>query len=77
MSGRYALANVAARYTADDLAKLRQRPVLSPDEASALTGLSRSSIFRLIETGELTRRKVGNRVLIPTASVLALGGDAG
>lgn len=38
-------------YSPDELAALRARPVLSLDEASALTGLSRSSLCRAIDRG--------------------------
>jgi excisionase family DNA binding protein len=41
-----------------------QRIAVSVDEAVTLTGLSRSTLFRIVQTGELPSLKVGRRRLI-------------
>lgn len=61
-------------YTPDELAALQARPVLSIDEASALTGLSRSSLCRAIDRGELPARKVGSRIVIASTALAELVG---
>lgn len=43
----------------------------SVDEASRLLGLSRTTIYALIETNELETRKVGRRRLILRSSIRA------
>lgn len=45
------------------------------DDAKRLTGLSRPTIYRLIDRGQLTARKVGSRRLITVQSIKALVGD--
>ncbi len=65
---------MSKHYGPDELAALRARPVLSLDEASALTGLSRSSLCRAIDRGELPARKVGHRVVIASTALAALVG---
>ena len=44
---------------------------LSPAEVAAQTGLSRSLIYRLIETGELPAYKVANRLRIAPEDLAA------
>lgn len=61
-------------YTPEEIAVLRSRPVLSLNEAAALTGLSRSSLCRAIDRGELPARKVGHRVVIAQNALAALIG---
>jgi excisionase family DNA binding protein len=41
-------------------------------EASAATGISRSSIYNLIHDNKLETRKVGRRTLIPATSLKGL-----
>lgn len=60
--------------TADEIAALVARPVVGIDDAATITGTSRSTVVRAIATGDLSRRKVGRRVLIATADVLAWAG---
>lgn len=60
--------------TAERLDYLLRRPVVSLGEAGELTGLSRSTLLRAIDAGELPRRKVGRRVMIPTAGLLGFVG---
>jgi len=58
-------------YSPDELAALRARPVLSLDEASALTGLSRSSLCRAIDRGELPAVVAGGRYMLDRRAVEA------
>jgi excisionase family DNA binding protein len=60
--------------TAARLEYLTARPVVSLAEAGELTGLSRSTLLRAIAAGDLASSKVGRRVMIPTAGLLALVG---
>lgn len=41
-------------------------------DATALLGLGRTTIYKLLEQGRLTRIKVGARTLIPASDVHAL-----
>lgn len=50
------------------------RPVVGIDDAATITGTSRSTIVRAVAAGDLSRRKVGSRVLLATADVLAWAG---
>ncbi len=59
---------------AERIAALVARPVVGIDDAATITGTSRSTIVRAIATGDLSRRKVGRRVLLATADVLAWAG---
>lgn len=53
------------------------RPALSPAEAADILGVTRQTIYNLIERGQLRRFKVGRLTRIPTGDVLALiGGNA-
>jgi excisionase family DNA binding protein len=42
------------------------------NEVIGATGLSRSTIYKLLSTGELRRVKVGSSTLVPAADVDAL-----
>jgi len=42
---------------------------VSVAEACHLTGLSSSTIYRMFERGELTRHKIGTKVLIKVAEL--------
>ncbi len=59
------------KYTADELSALGARPVLGINEAAALIGVSRSSVLRAINRGDLPSSKVGARVLLRTDAVVA------
>lgn len=50
-----------------------ERIFVSIKEACGILGPGRSSIYRLMETGQLEFAKFGNRRLIRVASVEALG----
>lgn len=43
-----------------------------PDARKALGSVGKSTIYRLINAGKLTKAKIGNRTVITTASVKAL-----
>lgn len=49
---------------ADDITRLRARPVIDVAHCVTLSGLSRSTVNRAIATGELRSRKVGSRRLV-------------
>jgi len=52
------------------------RVAVSPGEAAAMLGITRTCVYQLIATGGLRRYHIGRRALIPIADVLALvGGD--
>jgi excisionase family DNA binding protein len=58
-------------------ARFADRVALSPGESAVATGLTRQTIYRLINDGKLRRFKVGTRSLIPVVDVLGLiGGGA-
>jgi len=59
---------------AERIAALVVRPVVGLDDAATITGTSRSTIVRAIAAGDLSRRKIGRRVLLVTADVLAWAG---
>lgn len=50
----------------------QKRPFLRIDLAIELTGLSRSTLYRLAGKGEITLRRLGGRVVVETAGVRAL-----
>ncbi len=50
--------------------------VAVPDAGKALGGISRATIYRLIDQGKLEARKVGTRTVVTTASIKALIADA-
>ncbi len=52
----------------------RERPTLTVEEAARIVGVSRSSAYEAARTGELPVIRVGRRVLIPTARLLAMLG---
>lgn len=43
-----------------------------PDAGQLLGGLSRNSVYRLVETGKLRLVKVGGRSLIPASDIFRL-----
>ncbi len=59
-------------------APLEHRVVYSPTEAAEALGVTRQTIYALIDRGELRRFKVGRCARIPAADVLGLvGGEGG
>ncbi len=56
------------------IAYLMARPTMSVAEAVEVTGLSESTIKRAILAGTIPVRRVGARVLLSTADVLAFVG---
>lgn len=57
--------------TAERMAYLTARPVVSAQELAELGGVSPSTVRRAIDAGELPATKIGRRVVIPTAAGLA------
>lgn len=49
-------------------------PTVSVEEAGELLGISRRSAYRAAERGELPVVRVGRRILVPSAKLLALLG---
>ena len=45
---------------------------LSPKDAAKSLGISRATLYRLINTGRLRVVKIGSRSVIPASSLLAL-----
>jgi excisionase family DNA binding protein len=48
-----------------DRVPLSQRLLLRPEEAAAILGLGRSTIYELLRTGELTAAHIGRTTRIP------------
>jgi excisionase family DNA binding protein len=44
-------------------------PMVSITEAARLLGVSRTSLYQLMDTGELSSRKLGRRRLVPRAAL--------
>lgn len=53
---------------------LPDRPVLTPAETAAVLGVTRQTVYALINSGELRRYKVGRSARIPRVDVYALIG---
>lgn len=49
-------------------------PTLSVEQAGQVLGISRRSAYRAVERGDLPTLRLGRRVLVPTARLLALLG---
>ena len=49
-------------------------PTISVEEAGHILGVSRRSAYRAAETGELPTLRLGRRLLVPTARLLAMLG---
>jgi excisionase family DNA binding protein len=58
-----------------DSAPLDGRLAVNPAEAVRLTGLSRSTIYNLLGSGELPSVTVGRRRLIPVSALKKLVGE--
>lgn len=69
------LADAAQAFARAILRAVQAPPaLLSIDEAMVRLGVSRGTIYRLIESGELADRRIGRRRLIVRASVDRLAG---
>jgi excisionase family DNA binding protein len=69
------LADAAQAFALAILRAAQAPPVLiSIEEAMRRLGVSRGTIYRLIESGELVDRRIGRRRLIVAASVDRLAG---
>ncbi len=53
-----------------------ERPTVTVEEAGELLGVSRGSAYEAARTGELPTIRIGRRLLVPTARLLALLGQA-
>lgn len=51
---------------------LRNKILIRPDEAADILRVSRATVYRLVERGNLSARKVGASVRILTESVRAM-----
>lgn len=49
-------------------------PTISVEEAGQILGVSRRSAYRAAESGELPTLRLGRRLLVPTARLLAMLG---
>ncbi|WP_052665334.1 helix-turn-helix domain-containing protein [Nitriliruptor alkaliphilus] len=49
-------------------------PTISVEEAGQILGVSRRSAYRAAENGELPTLRLGRRLLVPTARLLAMLG---
>jgi len=56
----------------DSSSSLSSLIAVSPADAADLIGVSRGTIYNLIERGELRRSKVGRATRIPVADLVAL-----
>ena len=66
------LASIAREVRSLESAGTRVAPepvLLSPEEAAAVLGVGRSTIYRLIDEGALRRMLIGRRALIPRADI--------
>lgn len=53
-----------------------QRPTLTVDAVAKILHVSRASAYLAVDRGELPSIRVGRRILVPTAALLALLGYA-
>lgn len=51
---------------------MKERPVLSVDEASSLLGLNRNTVYESVKRGELPTIRLGRRILISRAGLQRL-----
>ena len=51
-----------------------QRPTVTVDEAARILGISRWAAYNAAKRGDLPTLRIGGRVLVPTARLLALLG---
>jgi hypothetical protein len=64
--------SIAPRRERADTVPWQSRPYLRMDITIEVTGLSRSTIYRLASAGRLTLRRLAGRVVVETAGVLTL-----
>lgn len=50
----------------------QRRPTVPVDVAAELLGISRASAFRAVHRGQLPAIRIGRRIVVPTAGLLAL-----
>lgn len=67
---------ITPRRARADAVPWQNRPYLRMDLTAEVTGLSRSTLYRLAAAGRLTLRRLAGRVVVETASVLTLLDDA-
>jgi excisionase family DNA binding protein len=69
------MSNYSPTQTADNYAayleNLKARPSLSIVQAAELANVSKSTVRRAIDAGELPVKRLGRRVLVNTAATLA------
>lgn len=52
------------------------RPTLTVEEAAGVLGVSRGAAYKAAQTGEIPTLRIGRRIVVPTARLLALlGGE--
>jgi excisionase family DNA binding protein len=56
---------------ASTLDSIRGRATCSVQEAADILGISRWAVYRAVERGEISAIRVGRRILVPTARLLA------
>lgn len=63
--------------TIGELAELHELPpTVSVEEAGQLLGISRRSAYRAVNRGEIPVLRLGRRMLVPSAKLLAMLGIA-
>jgi excisionase family DNA binding protein len=67
-------ANKEAAQAALDLPDPRREPTVDVERAGRLLGISRGSAYEAVRRGEIPSIKLGHRVVVPTASLLAMLG---
>ena len=63
--------------TPDEISSLRTKLLLSVSEAAELLGVSKRTLYLLLRSGELTRRKVRRRTVIHRDDVIRFAARAG
>lgn len=52
----------------------RSEPTISVDRAATLLGVSRATAYKAVRSGAIPSLRIGRRIVVPTAKVLALLG---
>jgi excisionase family DNA binding protein len=63
--------NEADRRETTTLDSIRGKATCSVQDAAHILGVSRWAVYRAIERGEISSMRIGRRILIPTARLLA------
>ncbi len=63
--------------SADHVSSLKTKLLLSVPEAAELLGVSKRTLYLLLQSGELTRRKVRRRTVIHRDDVVGFAARAG